>query len=826
VVWQGHWREQDSRARARARADFFPYLAYCKLLIRMKSLKIKVLKAAWLVLATFSGLPGFSQENYSRVKLFATDAELHEIGELGVTIDHGKHKHDTWFITDLSASEIQLLQDNGYNYEVLIQDVQAHYIAQNLEPAVQHKTVTCPDAGGANSFQVVDPVNWQLGSMAGFYTYQEFLDELDSMASKYPNLITVKSPISTFTTHDGNPVYWVRLSDNPNSDEGEEEVLYTSLHHAREPASLSQLIFYMWWILENYGTNEEVTYLVDETEMYFVPMINPDGYIYNETLFPGGGGMHRKNRRNVGTTNKGVDLNRNYSYHWNESGTSPNPNNDTYAGTAAFTEPETQAIKWFCENRDFTFAFNAHTHGNLLLFPMGWDYFDFAPDHDYMQAFSNHMVIFNGYSAVKSSDLYPAAGDSDDWMYADDLGTKPKIYALTPECSSEGTSNDFWPPQSSIHDICAINIWMNKTLAHMPHIYGVVTDLDQEQVENTSGYFHYEIERLGLEDGDIMVSMTALTGIQTLGAINTHTLNLMDIEQDSIDFTLVPGIAFGDEIKYVLHTDNGTWVKHDTITKTFGLGTEVFSDDCSDLTNWTGTWSFTNEDFVSPANCITDSPFSEYNNSEVSDLELNQTFSLANATYGYIKFDAKWALENDYDYVQLMISTDGGSVWTPLCGKYTNAGSSDQDFENPLWDGFQTDWVHEEIDLTDYLDMADVKFKFHLVSDVGVTEDGFYFDDFAFYTDAFDDSGVDEVYASLVTVYPNPSQQYITIQLKNLEAIQTIEIYNQLGEIIAVLNPTAASIQYPVFQLATGNYLVKVVDAEGVVSTGSFSVTR
>jgi carboxypeptidase T len=792
----------------------------------MKSLKSTVLKAVTLLSAAFLWTAGHTQENYSRVKIFATDAELHQIGELGVTIDHGQHKHDTWFITDLSASEMQILQENGYNYEVLIQDVQAHYIAQNLEPAVHHKTVTCPDAGGTNSFEVVDPVNWQLGSMAGFYTYQEFLDELDSMASKYPDLITVKAPISTFTSIEGRPIYWVRISDNANSDETEEEVLYTALHHAREPASLSQLIFYMWWMLENYGTNDEVTYLIDETEMYFVPMINPDGYVYNEMTSPGGGGMHRKNRRNVGTTNKGVDLNRNYGYHWNESGTSPNPNNDTYAGTAAFTEPETQAIKWFCENRDFTFAFNAHTHGNLLLFPMGWDYFDFAPDHDYMQAFSSHMVIFNGYSAIKSSDLYPAAGDSDDWMYADDLGTKPKIYALTPECSSEGTSNDFWPPQSSIHDICAINIWMNKTLAHMPHIYGVVTDLDQDQVENTTGYFHYQIERLGLEDGDIMVSMTALTGIQALGGTNTHTLNLMDIEEDSIDYTLVPGISFGDEIKYVLHTDNGTWVRNDTITKTFGLGTAVFSDDCNDLTNWAGGWSFTNEDFVSASNCITDSPFSDYNDNENSDLELNQTFSLANATYGYIKFDAKWAIENDYDYVQLMISTDGGVMWTPLCGKYTNPGSSDQDFENPLWDNFQLSWVHEEVDLADYLDTPNVKFKFHLVSDVGVTEDGFYFDDFAIYTDAFDDSGIGGPAMTELTIYPNPANDAVTMQINNYSEVSSIEIYNEIGEKVIVIVPMSNVLQVPVQQWPNGIYVIKVITVSEGTEVRRFSVSH
>ena len=764
-----------------------------------------------------------AQENYSRVKVYVTDQELAAIGQLGIAIDHGQHKQDTWFITDLSASEIQRLADHGYSYEIVIEDVQSYYMEHSGDVHADHKSTTCPTTTANGPFEVVDPVNWQLGSMAGFYTYQEFLDELDSMASKYPNLITTRSPISTFTTHDGLPVYWVRLSDNPNTDEPEEEVLYTSLHHSREPASLSQLIFYMWWILENYGTNDEVTYLVDETEMYFVPMINPDGYVYNETNWPSGGGMHRKNRRNVGTSNKGVDLNRNYSYHWDETGTSPFANDDTYAGTAAFSEPETQAIKWFCENHDFQFAFNAHTYGNLLLFPMGWSDFEIAADHDYMQAYSNHMVGFNGYAAIKSSELYPASGDSDDWMYADDLGTKPKIFAMTPECSDDG---GFWPPVSTIHDICAENIWMNKTLAHMPHIYGVTTDTDPGKIENTTGYFHYEIERLGLEDGDIIVSMTPLAGIQSLGSANVHTMNLMDIEEDSINYVLDPGISFGDEIRYLLHTDNGTWTRVDTITKTFGLGTAVFTDNCDNTLNWTGTWSFTNEDFVSPSNCITDSPFTEYDDNENADLELNETFNFGNATYAYAKFNAKWAIENGYDYVQFMVSTDDGASWAPLCGKYTNAGSNNQDFENPLWDNFQLSWVLEEIDLADYVGMTNVKFKFHFISDGGVTEDGFYFDDFAIYTDAVDDSGIDELFPSLVTIFPNPSNNYITIQLTDTATIHTIEIYNPLGEIVEVLYPTSNVVQCPVFQLPAGTYLVKVVDAEGSVSAGSFSVTR
>ena len=76
------------------------------------------------------------------------------------------------------------------------------------------------------------------------------------------------------------------------------QVLYTSIHHAREPMSLSQLIFYMWYLLENYDSDPEVQYILNNTELYFIPVVNPDGYLYNEFTNPTGGGLWRKNRKN------------------------------------------------------------------------------------------------------------------------------------------------------------------------------------------------------------------------------------------------------------------------------------------------------------------------------------------------------------------------------------------------------------------------------------------------------------------------------------------------------------------------------------------------
>lgn len=770
------------------------------------------MKNGLLLLSLVISLFGFSQIKYSKVKIFVTNEELPQLIQAGISVDHGSRKNNTWLITDLSTDQIEHIQSIGFSTEIMIDDVQQYYVERNLSTTTKTERTTCnTDASSDPVSSIQTPTHFNLGSMGGFYTYQEFLDELDEMATAYPDLITSRAAISTYTTHEGRPVYWVKISDNPNSDETEAEVLYTALHHAREPQSLTQLIYYMWYVLENYGSNEEVTYLVDHTEMFFIPMINPDGYVENETTDPNGGGMHRKNKRNVGTTNPGVDLNRNYSYHWGESGVSTNTNDDTYPGTAAFTEPETQAVKWFCENHEFEFAMNAHTYGNQLLYPIGWATNEFAADHNYFHAYTNHQVLFNDYLAQKSSALYPASGDSDDWMYIDDLSTKPSIFATTPEIGSD--DDGFWPATNRIIPICKENIWQNLILAHLPHIYAYSSDLEASKIENTSGYFNYEIERLGQENGDVTVSMEAIEGISSFGNSNTHTLALMQVEEDSISYTLSSNIAFGDPITFVLKTDNGTWTRKDTIYKTYGAGDVIFSDAVNNLDYWTGDWDLTYEYYYSSNYSITDSPNNEYNNGSETECELNNSIDLSLMDYAYIQFYARWDIEADYDFVEFMVSTDDGNNWSPLCGKYTNLGNGFQDYDEPLYDGTQTDWVLEEIDLTDYLGLSHLKFKFRLVSDNYVTEDGFAFDDFKIFAGQTNNLGLNSNKLPFINIYPNPTQDFVTIQSEN-GGMNEIKIQNQLGQTVYTYSNQTSALTIETKNWAKGVYFIQVTNEQ------------
>ena len=769
------------------------------------------MKTSLLILFFAASFSLFAQ-NYSKVKIHTDGAGLQRLAELGLAVDHGQYKENTFFISDFSTTEIDLIRSNGFLVDILIADVQKFYVDQNLETAPSKNTTCAGGSGGTTSSDPVTPSNFNLGTMGGYLKYQEMLDELDAMAAQYPNLITVKAPISTYLTFESRPIYHVVMSDNPAVNENEPKVLYTAIHHAREPMSMSQTIFYMWYLLENYDTNEEVKFLVDNTQLFFVPCINPDGYIYNETTNPNGGGMHRKNRRNVGSSNKGVDLNRNYSYGWGTTGISMNTNDDTYPGTAAFSEPETQAMRWLHQNHTFVTAMNAHTYGDQLLFPIGTTNNEFADHHDYFVDLTAHMVEQNGYLAQKSSGLYPASGDSDDYAYKVDVnvGVKDSVFAFTPEIGPS-----FWPAQSEIIPTCTEMVFPNMIMAHVPHKYMVTKDTDPGIIETMTGNFNHSAYRLGLEDGIVTVSIEPLLNIQTVGNTVDHDLSLRETATGAISFSLDPAIQFGDQIKYVLNTEYALWTKRDTIVKTYGSLTLQFTDDATATTNWTGNWATTTATFVSPTKSFTDSPSANYTSNTTKTWVLNQTIDLTNVTAAQVSFYAKWAIEADYDYCQFQVSSDGGTNWEGQCGLYTNAGTSAdgsvQPDQEPIYDGSQASWVLEEINLSQYIGQT-INCRFILKSDGGVNQDGYYFDDFKIsYNQDF--SGLEEMnFVSLAS--PNPATSYSIVSFSKVLSSGSVEVVDQFGKLVYTKNITEQinKVEIPVASWENGMYTVRVND--------------
>ncbi|MBS1638245.1 MAG: immune inhibitor A [Bacteroidetes bacterium] len=770
------------------------------------------------------------QPKYSRARIHIDDnsKSLKHLAELGVTVDHGEHKKNAYYISDFSETELAIARQNGYTVDILIDDVSTYYADQNKTNAnktQQNTSVACP----SNVAPITTPANFQLGSMGGYYTYQEMLNILDTMVSKFPNLVTARMPIDTFHSIEHRPIWWLKISDNPNSNEPEPQIIYTALHHAREPASLSQMIYYMYYLLENYNSNPDIKALIDNTEMYFVPCVNPDGYIYNQTTNPGGGGMWRKNRRNNGDGTMGVDLNRNYGFHWayDNVGSSPTTSSDTYRGASAFSEPEIQAIQWFDTQHQFRISVNYHTYGNDLIYPWGYIANLYTPDsavfvnHTHLMTSLNHFVTGTGNQTVQ----YVTNGDSDDWGYGEQ-STKNKILSMTPEI---GTS--FWPPQSDITGICENSLWQNIYAAKLVGKYALVKDEKPYAFNSQSGYLNYSIQRLGLDSPSVFtVSVIPLDSwISSVGSPKVYNnMSLLQLKHDSISYTLNPAITNGQQFRYVLRVNNGYGDENDTITKVFGQSNTVYTNNGSAVSGFTSSgaaWGISTQQYVSPPSSITDSPGGNYANNTNSRLTLNTPVDLSNASHATLNFWAKWNLEPGYDYVEVQASVNGANAWTPLCGHYTHAGTVDQDQDNPLYDGIQNNWVWEEMDLGAYLGQM-INIRYVLVSDQGVNYDGFYFDDMSVnILQGPNAAGIQNYDQSVNYVsqnIPNPAHTitYINYNLAGKKDL-SLCVYNTIGEMIqqSCVESSQGQVSIDLSNLSNGTYFYQVIAADGYHST-------
>ena len=793
-------------------------------------------KLLLFLLVIISPIISYAQQaKYSRAKIHldTKDKTLKTLSKLGLAVDHGESKKDIYFISDFSEREIKIAKENGYTVEIIIDDVAKHYADQNKEPSkkkdsagsaadensVNRQNSNCSSSSGSS---ITTPSNFQLGSMGGFFTYTEMLAELDNMAALYPNLITFKAPIGSFTTVEGRPIYWVRISDNPNVNETEPEVFYNSIHHAREPASLSQSIFYMWYLLENYATNTEIQNLVNNTEMYFVPCVNPDGYVYNQTTDPSGGGMWRKNRRDNNDGTFGVDLNRNYGYNWgyDDTGSSPTTNDETYRGPTAFSEPETQALKYFCENHQFKIALNYHTYGNLLVYPWGYELSIYTPDSatfvNYAQLLTNENNYI--YGTGDQTVGYVTNGDSDDWMYGEQ-GSKPKILSMTPEAGD--ASDGFWPAQSNIINICKTNISQNIHMAHLAGKYALAEDTSPQVINQQNGYFNFNLQRLGLDNPAVYtVSIIPLDSwITSVGPPKAFpAMSLLQVKQDSISYVLNPSITSGQSFSYILRVNNGFYDNNDTITKMYGSTIVIYSNNASSVSGFTaagGNWGISNTEFVSSPSSITDSPAGNYNDNSNKKITLNNNIDLTSAQSASLTFWAKWETEAGYDYVQIEASDDNGTTWVPLCGKFTKPGNSNQDQGNPLYDGFQPTWVWEEISLSNYIGQT-IKIRFQLVSDQGLTYDGFYFDDLSINiissTTKIEELKEENLISQNI---PNPANTLTHVNIfTNNKNNLTLYIYNAVGEIVRKekISNKQSSLSIDVRSLSNGTYFYQVAN--------------
>ncbi len=320
--------------------------------------------------------------------------------------------------------------------------------------------------------QTEDQLRQNLGDVRdlyGYRNYDELLEDLQEIELQYPDICKLYDIGNTRGKEylmEGNSYYndynheiWaMKVSDNVAEEEDEPSVFYMAEHHAREPISLEVNMYVLNHIISNYGSDPIITEEVNNKQIWFMPLVNPNGHkIVTDEVDLWWRKNIRDNNEN-GSINfgggDGVDPNRNYDWNWGGEGSSGDTNSETYRGPSAFSEPEIQAMRDILGSHHFVTGITYHAYSELVLFPFGYANNIQAPDHDALQELANDMAFTipgqNGgyYDPIPSWQLYPASGTTDDYAYGEH-----GVFSFTIELATQ-----FIPPASQIEGICENNL--------------------------------------------------------------------------------------------------------------------------------------------------------------------------------------------------------------------------------------------------------------------------------------------------------------------------------------------------------------------------------
>ncbi len=235
---------------------------------------------------------------------------------------------------------------------------------------------------------VPDPISeahgWRhsLGFGRDFHSYSQMTTELQTITSSYPEIARL---YELGQSVQGRTIWGLKITDNPDTEENEPEVRICGNHHGDEYMSVELPLNLAWLLVQNYSSDPTITEMIDNREIWIIPMVNPDGH---ET----------DSRYNA----HGVDLNRNYGY-MPESAT-------------PYSEPETRAMRSNALQNNFVLSLSFHCSGDIVNYV--WNYkTQPVADNAAVVALSNQYGSHNGYWVVEGYDWYQTLGDCNDFSY-------------------------------------------------------------------------------------------------------------------------------------------------------------------------------------------------------------------------------------------------------------------------------------------------------------------------------------------------------------------------------------------------------------------------
>jgi hypothetical protein len=353
--------------------------------------------------------------------------ELARLEATGVDVTHEERVGSVDAVVT-GAKELSAVKDAGFKFRVLNDNM--------FRSEAQEAAKTARYAASA------EPSPLPTGRK-DYRQLEDYQAELKQIAEKFRGIAKpVELPKRSFQ---GRPLMGVELSDNVDAkDDGKPTYFVMGTHHAREWPAGEIAMEFAWHLVNNYGTDPQITSLLKRERIVIVPIINPDGYVVSRNAFSpydqtgqsgldtveavAGGGFGAYRRKNCDGAvpsgdfpcelQWGVDPNRNYGEGWGGPGASSIPYTQTYRGAGPWSEPETQAVHEYSQKRQVTALITLHNFASLVLRPPGLAAKGKAIDEDRMKQLGDEMAADTGYTSQYSWQLYDTSGTTEDWNYA------------------------------------------------------------------------------------------------------------------------------------------------------------------------------------------------------------------------------------------------------------------------------------------------------------------------------------------------------------------------------------------------------------------------
>ncbi|KAI3410037.1 hypothetical protein GPALN_006401 [Globodera pallida] len=338
-----------------------------------------------------------------------------------------------------------LLNKQRIQYNTIIEDVQSMIVQREKATGGRHQHAhkgNLSESVLLNQFKLfgkrmrddassTGTRNKAIFGFGDYHSYDEIVRWLEDVERFYPQMAQT---FTIGTTYEGRSIRGIKIG-SPISDTGKRIVWVDGGMHAREWASVHTALWFIEQLIVQYGVDPQITSYMDTLNFYFVPVANPDGFEYSrsdvnpQTRFwrkNRGAQVCKKDRWRRERCCGGVDLNRNFDFHWGETGSSSDMCSDIYQGAYAFSEPESRAIRDKMLSPELFGKVDAfltlHTYSQMWIHPFNHERKSFPNDIEDLQEVGRRgvraleQVYGTRYRFGTGADiLYPSAGGSDDW---------------------------------------------------------------------------------------------------------------------------------------------------------------------------------------------------------------------------------------------------------------------------------------------------------------------------------------------------------------------------------------------------------------------------